>query len=102
MRKSKDIRKQSFSDFYCTKCGHKGIPIIRREGHEKEPGHLKKLFCLYCNSEQNMVEVRQRGRYTLEDFLTEFQNGNFENGLRKIPYKQFLMEIRKKEGNKHE
>lgn len=99
MRKNKDIRLQNFSDFYCTKCGHKGIPIIRKSGKAKEPGHLKKLFCLYCNSEENMVEIKQKGSYTLEDFLLEFQNGNFENGQRKMPYKQFLAEMRKRSGN---
>ena len=102
MRKSKDIRLSNLSDFYCTRCGHKSYPIWRASGKGKEPGHLKKLFCLYCNSEQNMAEVRQKGKYTLEDFLIEFQNGNFENGQRKLPYKQFLAEIRKKEGNNHE
>ena len=102
MRKTKDIRLSNFSDFYCTNCGHKGIPILRPSGKGREPGHLKKLFCLYCNSEQNMAEVRQKGKYTLEDFLIEFQNGNFENGQRKMPYKQFLAEIRKKEGNNYE
>lgn len=95
MRKNKDVRLQSLSDFYCTKCGHKGIPIIRKPGKDKEPGHLKKLFCLYCNSEENMVEIKQKGSYTLEDFLIEFQNGNFENGERKFPYKLFLAEMRK-------
>ena len=99
MRKSKDIRLQNFSDFYCTKCGHKGIPIIRKSGKAKEPGHLKKLFCLYCNEEENMVEIKQKGSYTLEDFLIEFQNGNFENGERKMTYKQFLAEMRKRSGN---
>ena len=43
-----------------------------------------------------MVEIKQKGSYTLEDFLIEFQNGNFENGQRKMPYKQFLAEYRKK------
>lgn len=96
MRKNKDVRLQSLSDFYCTKCGHKGLPIIRKPGKDKEPGHLKKLFCFYCNSYENMVEIKQKGSYTLEDFFIEFQNGNFENGKRKLPYKQFLMEYRKK------
>lgn len=96
MRKTKDTRLQKISDFYCTKCGHKGIPVIRTK--EKEPGHLKKLFCLYCQEETNMVEIKQNGKYTLEDFLVEFNNGNFEDGQRKVPYKQFISEIRKKEG----
>ena len=105
MKRNKDIRLSSFSDFYCTSCGHKGIPIIRNSGKEKEPGHLKKLYCLYCNTEKNMVEVKQKGKYTLEDFLIEFENGNFENGQRKLPYRQFIAEIRnkkQKEGIKNE
>ena len=97
MRKSKDIRLANFSDFYCTCCGHKGIPIIRKSGKDKEPGHLKKLFCLYCNDEKNMVEIKGNGKYTLEDFLIEYNNGNFINGERQLPYKQFIAECRKKE-----
>ena len=88
--------KISLSCFYCTKCGKRGIDIPRKKGREREPGHLKKLYCLYCKSEQNMAEVRQKGRYTLEDFLIEFQNGNFENGQRKLPYRQFIAELRQK------
>ena len=95
MRHVKDERIQKLSDFYCTECGHKGIPIIRTK-KAREPGHLKKLFCLYCQKEVNMVEIKQNGRYTLEDFLIEFENGNFENGERKLPYKQFVAELRKK------
>ena len=94
MRTSKDSRLQKVSDFYCTCCGHKGIPVIRRTGKEREPGHLKKLYCLYCGEEKNMVEIRQNGKYTLEDFLIEFENGNFQEGERKKPYKQFISEIK--------
>lgn len=95
--KSKDIRLNQLSDFYCTCCGHKGIPIIRKSGKNKEPGHLKKLYCLYCGEERNMVEVKQSGKYTLEDFEIEFKGGNFVNGERKVKsYKQFIAEYRHK------
>ncbi len=96
MRRTKDIRNLSYSDFYCTKCGNKNFGIIRT-GKLKEPGHLKKLWCATCKTEENMVEIKQKGSYTLEDFLIEFENGNFENGVRKLPYKQFIAEIRRKE-----
>ena len=98
MRRTKNIRDYDLSDFYCTKCGHKNFPIIRRPGKAKEPGHLKKLFCLYCNSEQNMVEIKQKGAYTLEDFLIEYKGGNFVEGQRVLPYKQFI--AKQKEGIK--
>ena len=45
-KKPKNIRHIILSDFYCTKCGIKGIPVFRTVGTEREPGHLKKLFCL--------------------------------------------------------
>lgn len=97
MRRKKDNRSLRFSDFYCTKCGRKNIPIIRQVGKEREPGHLKKLYCLYCNTEENMVEIKNNGKYTLEHFLAEYNYGNFENGERKVPYRQFIAEL-KKEG----
>ncbi len=94
MIKNKNIRNQKLSNFYCTQCGHRGIPIQRKKGKEKEPGHLKKLYCIYCGKEQNMIEIKQNGRYTYKDFKIEFDNGNFDSyGNRKVPYKQFLAEI---------
>ena len=80
----------NISDFYCTCCGHKGIPVWRKNGQAREPGHLKKMFCLYCQKETNMVEIKQNGKYTLEDFLYEYNGGNFINGQRKVPYSIFL------------
>ena len=95
MRHTKDTRLNNLSDFYCTCCGHKGIPIIRRTGKAKEPGHLKKLFCLYCNDEKNMVEIKNKGPYTLEEFWIEYKYGNFDSeGQRKMPYKQFINEVK--------
>lgn len=92
---TKNLKLSRISDFYCTNCGHKGLPIIRKAGKEKEPGHLKKLFCIYCNQEENMVEIKSNGKYTLEDFLIEYNNGNFKDGQRLKPYKQFLADYRK-------
>lgn len=73
------------SDFYCTECGRKGIPIARKKGQEREPGHLKKLYCLCCGKETNHAEVRDIGSsYTKADFLEEFVLGRFVDG-QKIP-----------------
>ena len=70
------------SEFYCTRCGKRGIPIIRRPGQQREPGHLKKLYCLNCNEEVNHVEIRPYGSYRYEDFEEEFQLGRFVDGNR--------------------
>ena len=95
MKRSKDNRKISLSDFYCTRCGNKGIPIFRNSGQERPPGHLKKLYCLHCGEEVNMAEISTTGKYTLDDFLIEFNYGNFdEDGNRKELWKQFVSKIR--------
>lgn len=79
MPKNKEITK---SEFYCTECGKRGIPIARRIGQQREPGHLKKLFCLTCQKETNHAEIRPFGAYDYEDFKEEFELGRFVNGQR--------------------
>ena len=79
----------SISDFYCTQCGTKGIPIPRRKGSEREAGHLKKLFCIHCNKETNHVECRSGTKYDYSDFIIEYEYGNFlEEGNRIKPYRE--------------
>lgn len=87
----------SESEFYCTQCGSKGIPVLRKRGQEREAGHLKNLFCLTCGKEQNHVECKPYTRYTHEDFLIEFENGNFDkNGKRIKTYGELRDELNKK------
>lgn len=74
--------KELLSDFYCTCCGSKGIPIMRKAGQSREPGHLKKLFCLKCKEDTNHVEVRPYGSYRYENFLEEYSLGRFFEGKR--------------------
>lgn len=75
------------SDFYCTQCGSKGLPVWRRRGAEREAGHLKKLFCLKCQTETNHIECKSNTHYTNEDFYIEFEYGNFTpEGQRVRPY----------------
>ena len=82
------------SDFYCTKCGNKGIALPRKTKKIREPGHLKKLYCPYCREVVNHVECRGIGKYDYDDFLIEFNNGNFDaEGNRKIPWRQFEASI---------
>ena len=70
------------SEFYCTECGNKGIPITRKAGQCREPGHLKNLYCLHCRKETNHVEIRPYGSYNYEDFLEEYNLGRFFEGKR--------------------
>lgn len=84
------------SEFYCTKCGQKGLPVWRKKGKMREAGHLKKLFCFNCNEEVNHVEIKPFTKYDYNDFLLEFENGNFtEEGNRVLPYGLFRDKMHK-------
>lgn len=79
--------KFTTSEFYCCKCGNRGIPIARINGKEREAGHLKKLYCLHCKTEWNHAECKPFSHYDYNDFLMEFREGNFdEEGNRKMTY----------------
>ena len=83
------------SDFYCTQCGNRGIPVQRKKGQEREAGHLKKLYCLRCKETVNHVEVKSYTKYDYDDFKTEYEYGNFnEDGQRKRTYGQLKELIR--------
>lgn len=89
-------QKTTTSEFYCTKCGERGIPIARKIGKQREAGHLKKIYCIKCKESVNFAEVRPFGEYNYEDFLLEFKYGNFDqDGNRKLPYKQFISTLDK-------
>jgi len=72
---------QYFSDFYCTQCGHKTIPIIRKHGADREGGHLKNLYCPFCMCNNNCVEIRPFGQYQLTDFVSEDSYSYFAKDL---------------------
>lgn len=78
------------SDFYCTKCGRKGIPIARKIGSQREAEHLKNLYCIYCKEVVNHAEIRPFGDYRKEDFLEEFKLGRFTKEGLKIPIAELM------------
>ena len=83
------------SDFYCTQCGTKNMPVWRKKGKLREAGHLKKLYCLHCKKETNNCEVKPLTHYDFETFKTEFEYGNFTaEGLRELPTGELLERIR--------
>ena len=84
------------NEFYCVKCGNKGMNIIRIAGKERESGHLKKIWCFKCKEETNHVECKDFTHYTEEDFFFEFENNNFDkNGKRILPYGLFRDKMNK-------
>lgn len=72
------MSKYEIHDFYCMKCGNK-IPLPRKLNKLKESMHRKKLYCPFCATIANMVEVK-----TYEDkirFREMFENGEFKKEL---------------------
>ena len=90
--------KFTISNFYCTKCGKKGMSLPRKIGKNREAGHLKKIYCINCKKDWNHVEVRDMtSDYNLEDFLLEMNYNNFdEQGNRKQPYRIFRGNLKQK------
>lgn len=75
--------KYEKSDFYCTECACRNIPVFRKSNKRRKKGHLKKLYCPHCRKYTNNVEISEyNSTYTYEDFLEEFNNGVFVNGKR--------------------
>jgi hypothetical protein len=82
------------SEFYCTQCSRRGIPIWRKGGRGRPAGHLKKLWCLYCGEETNHVECKENTHYTFEDFKIEYEYDNFtKEGTRKQTYGELRRDI---------
>lgn len=72
---------------------------IPRNNKFRKSGHLKKLYCIYCGTEKNHVEIRPiYSDYNYKDFELEMKYNNFDSsGNRKEPYKTFKNNL-KKEG----
>lgn len=67
------------SDFYCVKCGAKGMPLARKMSRQREKGHLKKLYCLHCKQETNHREIREFDLdYTYNDLIEDIKNGVYD------------------------
>lgn len=62
-------------DFYCIKCGKKGIPLARKVSMQKERFHRKKLYCPFCKVTINHVECKND--IDVYEFLEDFNNGVF-------------------------
>lgn len=63
--------------FYCLLCGKAGIPLRRNVGFKHGALHRKKLYCPYCKTEVNHIEIQN-----LEEeirFKEDFAKGVYKN-----------------------
>ena len=87
------IKNYESHSFYCLNCGKKGIPIMRERGHLHSKHHRKALYCPFCHTTVNHIEVRN-----LEEaaqFKEDFEKGLFkEEAKESISYiQQSIKEI---------
>ena len=64
--KYKNGNPKRASSFICLKCldwKFTYIQGIQRGGHQREKGHTKNLYCIYCNEITRNTEVRWRDSY---------------------------------------
>ena len=71
----KRIKNKEHHDFYCLKCGNKGIPLMRVRTRDREKFHRKKLYCIYCREEVNHMECRNQAE--IDEFKDAFERGEF-------------------------
>jgi ribosomal protein L33 len=57
-RRSGSRKNLTQSKFFCTQCGKVQF-IARKQSLQRERGHLKKLYCPFCNISCNHYEVRE-------------------------------------------
>ena len=63
-------------EFRCINCGRAGIPIPRNKGHQHGKFHQKKLFCIYCKTEVNHIEIKNEEE--LYEFLNDWEDGVYK------------------------
>ncbi len=68
----------TISEFYCIKCGNKGMPIARSNGNQREGGHMKKLYCITCKRQVNHVEIKPFSEYDYDRFISDYNDGKFK------------------------
>ena len=70
------MAKYESHDFYCINCGNKGLPVFRNNGRLHSSFHRKKLWCCYCKTECNHIEIRNQEEK--ETFMEAFNNGEYK------------------------
>lgn len=70
------MAKYETHDFYCLRCGHAGVPVMRKLGKQHGEFHRKKLWCPYCKMELNHMEIRNQQEK--EIFMERFNNGEYK------------------------
>ena len=97
---SKRKQRVELHDFYCLKCGNKGIGVFRNVGFQRERFHRKRLYCPFCKEEVNHIECKTYEE--VQTFKDAFERGEFKDEaeesisyLRSFWLRQELVDSRK-------
>ena len=100
MLMSKRKGRIELHDFYCLKCGNKGIGVFRNVGFQRERFHRKRLYCPFCKEEVNHIECKTYEEVQI--FKDAFERGEFKDEaeesvsyLRSFWMRQELVDSRK-------
>ena len=63
-------------EFMCLNCGRLTMPLPRRCGFKRPKDHRKKLYCPFCKTECNCIEITNP--IEKENFLELFKEGKFK------------------------
>ena len=74
---SKRKQRVELHDFYCLKCGNKGIGVFRNMGFQRERFHRKRLYCPFCKEEVNHNECKTYEEVQI--FKDAFERGEFKD-----------------------
>lgn len=74
---SKRKQRVELHDFYCLKCGNKGIGVFRNVGFQRERFHRKRLYCPFCKEEVNHIECKTYEE--IQIFKDTFERGEFKD-----------------------
>ena len=74
---SKRKQRVELHDFYCLKCGNKGIGVFRNVGFQRERFHRKRLYCPFCKEEVNHIECKTYEEVQI--FKDAFERGEFKD-----------------------
>ena len=58
--------KYSISYFVCPQCG-KTLPLPRGKNRARNKGHIKNLYCVFCNETVKCTEIRDKDYYIKEN-----------------------------------
>lgn len=68
-------KMDTLSEFWCIRCGNRGIPIMREKGSIRSKGHRKALYCVRCRMVLNHIETRSGEE--AQRFREEFAAGKY-------------------------